>query len=74
MKIVSFYSSSFPSSSSNFSYISSFDFSSDFIPFASLKSSYLYHSAGALVMVDIDSNNEDAIDILLEIGDKNPYT
>jgi hypothetical protein len=66
-------SSSFsPSSSSSSSFISSFGFSSDFIPFNSLKSSDLRSSPGVSAVVDLDSNNEDAIDRLLKIRDNIP--
>jgi hypothetical protein len=69
---ISSHSSSSLSSSSSSSFISSFGFSSDFIPFTSLKSSDLYHSTGALMVADVDSNNEDAIDRLVKIRDNIP--
>jgi hypothetical protein len=59
------------SSSSSSSSISSFGFSSDSIPFTSLKSSNLCCSLSSSV-VDVDSNNEDAIDRLLKIKNNIP--
>jgi hypothetical protein len=64
--------SSSSSSSSRFSSIYSLGFSYNFIPFTSLKSCDLCHSAGVLTVIDVDSNNEDTIDRLLKIRDNIP--